>query len=121
EEKLYNLLKPLFTQAKKSNYQVDELRPMQLLSLDSTKHFLDVGANKLRTINECGYDHPNVELLVGVDIVPSTGDMAYPDKTKFIQLGPDYETFPIAEQSMDVANIQFVLHHVENEREITKI
>ncbi|GAB4286203.1 MAG: hypothetical protein Kow0081_4210 [Candidatus Dojkabacteria bacterium] len=121
-KEIYRKIASLFEEARARNkYKVEERRPITLFKIAGVKTFLDFGSNKFRTLNEFGYDHPNVKKLIGVDVIPKSGDFAYPEKSEYIQVDEDANNFPLEGESVDLINVQFVFHHVKDKKTIQNI
>lgn len=95
-----------------------EANQLELIDFSNVKTFLDLGANRLDTINKVGRFRPSVEKLIGMDVIPLNGTAKYKDKTRYYQINPNDEHYPIKPNSVDIINIQYALHHFESDRSI---
>lgn len=98
----------------------DESEPLDIINFDGVKKFLDLGANKLATINYYAQKYEGVEQFVGVDIIPQHNVFVRPEKCAYFQIDSEMKSFPVEEQSVDLANIQFVFHHFSDLASIRK-
>ncbi|MEP7103868.1 MAG: class I SAM-dependent methyltransferase [Candidatus Dojkabacteria bacterium] len=94
--------------------KITEANSIDLFDYSNVKTYLDVGANKLDTINYLSTKYSNIEKFIGIDIIPQKGVFLKPDKCVYYQTDPDASEFPIESNSVDLINIQFVFHHFEN-------
>ncbi|MFA5926056.1 MAG: NUDIX domain-containing protein [Parcubacteria group bacterium] len=89
----------------------DEIDPIELFDLNETEMFLDIGANKLATINYLAKKHKNIKKLIGIDTIPQRSNFHEPQKSSYFQVSPKAKSFPIKKESVDFINLQFVFHH----------
>jgi SAM-dependent methyltransferase len=100
---------------------VDEIRLWTLFDFSNIETFLDIGANKLRYVNEIGDLYPHVKRLIGIDVVDQKEDFTYPEKSEYYKVDEEAKEFPIDENSVDLINIQFVFHHFPDEKSINRM
>jgi SAM-dependent methyltransferase len=98
-----------------------EINPIELVDLSSVNTFLDVGANKFALINYIIKNHPNVRELLAIDVVPMQGTFLNPEICKYYQTDSEATQFPIPDQSVDLIDIQFVLHHFPDQESIERM
>jgi len=98
-----------------------EINPLDLFDFSNIKTFLDFGANRLDTINFITRKYPYIEKLIAIDVIPQIKPFKDPARSEYYQIDPGLENFPIYDNSVDVINIQFVLHHFPNEDLIHKL
>ncbi|MEI6627170.1 MAG: class I SAM-dependent methyltransferase [bacterium] len=89
----------------------EEKETLDMVDFNGVKTFLDIGANKLATINYYMRKQPEVARFIGVDIVPKRGQFSNLKKGFYYQVDPEAKSFPINNESIDLVNIQFVFHH----------
>jgi len=112
----------LFEQAKKQiKFNPDEAEPLSFFNLANARTFLDIGANKLTTINYFAKKYPGLQKLIGVDTIAQNGDFLVPEKSVYYQVDPEADSYPIANKSVDCINIQFVFHHLKDLSAIKRI
>ncbi len=112
--KLFNNARDLKTS------QTKELDPIELIDFADVKTFLDYGANKLDALNKVATRYTNVEKLIAIDVIPQSRPFLEPSKSQYLQVTSN-ENWTIKPESVDLINIQFVLHHVESLEVITSI
>ena len=98
-----------------------EVFPMDLIDLSEVEYFLDYGANKLTTINRMAKNFPNTKSLVAVDVVPQQQSFVRPEISSYFQVGYDLQNFELGESKFDFINLQYVLHHMQEEDLIKKL
>ncbi len=103
-----------------AKYPQTETNTIEFFDLSSVKTFLDVGANKLATINHIQMRYPDIEMFYAIDVIPKVNNFFDESRGKYIQIDPEIQDWQIPENSIDLINIQFVLHHFENEEAIIK-
>ncbi|MDD5489473.1 MAG: methyltransferase domain-containing protein [Candidatus Moranbacteria bacterium] len=94
----------------------DEIEPINLFDFSNVDTFLDIGANKLSTINYLAERNKKIRKFIAVDIIPKRREFVDPERGEYIQISSNAESFPIAKESADFVNIQFVFHHFENKK-----
>lgn len=105
----------LMNQAKdKLLKKTDEYNPLDLINYDWVWVYLDIWANKLSTINYLAYKFHNNIKFIAVDVIPQKIDFIYPDKSIYYTIDSDINLLPINSESIDLINLQFVLHHFPN-------
>ena len=92
----------------------DEIEPLELFDFSGTGTFIDIGANKLATINYLAKKFKNIKKFIGVDTNPRRNDFSDPKKSAYFQVDPKANNFPVKNDSVDFINLQFVLHHFLN-------
>jgi ubiquinone/menaquinone biosynthesis C-methylase UbiE len=97
-----------------------EREPLDIISLDKIDKFLDIGANKLATINYYAQKYPSVEEFIGIDVIPQRNEFVFPKKCHYFQVDPEANLYPVEHQSIDLINIQFVFHHLPDLMSIKK-
>lgn len=111
-ESLRNECNSILMQAmEKVEREPDENEPLDMVSMENVDTFLDIGANKLTTINYYAKKHPNIKKFIGVDIIPQRKPFIDEARSSYFQVDPEANSFPVNDQSIDLVNIQFVLHH----------
>ena len=90
---------------------VKEVNSIDIFDYSKVCSYLDVGANKLDTINYLMQEYSNIERFIGIDIIPKRGKFSRPNKGIYYKVTNDAKNFPIKNNSIDLINIQFVLHH----------
>ncbi len=112
KEKLRSECDTIMTEAKnKIKYVPDEADPLDLFDLSNVDTFLDIGANKLSTINYYSKKYSKIKRFIGVDIIPQRNPFDDLSRGTYYQIDSDAKSFPIKNQSVDFINIQFALHH----------
>ena len=105
---------------KKANTIADrtrvELDLLDLIVLKENSNFLDIGANKLDLVNKLASKHKSVT-FTACDIIPQANEFRFPDRSTYLQINSNQQ-IPILDNSFDVINIKFVLHHLESDSEI---
>lgn len=91
--------------------QPDESDPLDIINLDGVDSFLDIGANKLATINYYAQRYKQIRQFIGVDVIPQRGVFIEPGKSVYHRVDPEAKSFPVKNESIDVVNVQFVFHH----------
>ncbi len=110
-----------FRKAKKlANKTPQEIMTLDLLDLGGSEVFLDIGANKLKTINFLSDKYRNVKKFIAIDLIEQNGIFTHPQKCVYYKVNPDFSNFPVEPQSIDVVNMQFVLHHFKSIETIKK-
>ena len=99
----------------------DEVEPIDLFDFSGVETFLDIGANKLATINHLAKKHKNIKKFIGVDTIPQRSKFFDPQRSSYFQVSPKEKSFPIKNESVDFINLQFVLHHFPDLKSIKKI
>lgn len=122
--------------AKQANSGISEVFVWELFDLSKVKTFVDVGANKLRRINELAGIYRSIDLFIGVDVVPQANKFNFPERCEYIQIrkgsGLDRKSkfknqnlngsiLEIESGSVDLVNIQYVLHHFGSDGEIVEM
>lgn len=105
--KLFNNARDLKTS------QTKEIDPIELLDFSDVKTFLDYGANKLDALNKVATRYTNVEKLIAIDVIQQSRPFLSPSKSEYLQITAG-ENWTIKPESVDLINVQFVLHHVES-------
>jgi SAM-dependent methyltransferase len=100
--------------------RVLEKGPLELIDWSGVNTFLDIGANKFDTLNYLAHFHKDIEKLIAVDIIPQQGNFRYPEKSEYYQIDLENGDIPLLENSIDFINIQFVLHHFQDDQAIRK-
>ncbi len=99
-----------------------EINVFDLFDIGNPKVFLDYGANKLKTTNRIAKKYPNLEKIYATDVViPKEYNFVSPEKFEYLQINPENSKVNLANASVDFINIQFVLHHVLNDKIINQI
>lgn len=120
-EYIKNLNIKLFNKAKRqANSGITEIFLWDLFDLEDVKTFVDVGANKLRRINELAGRYPHIKEFVGVDVVPQVYKFSFPDKSRYVQIEPDSNDLGLDDSSVDMVSIQYALHHFESDNAIRR-
>ncbi|MBL7058032.1 class I SAM-dependent methyltransferase [Patescibacteria group bacterium] len=96
-----------------------EPNPMDFFDLSKINSFLDIGANKLTTINYYAKKHANIKKFIGVDITPQKKPFFDSSRSIYYTINPDNIILPIKPQSIDFINIKFVFHHFKDLESIT--
>jgi SAM-dependent methyltransferase len=106
--KIQKVFKKAFLQLKNP---ISELDIRELIDFSDVKVFLDVGANQLGTLNWAAEKYPAIERLVGVDMIHQKRELFDPKRCEYYQLDLLDNPLPLKNSSVDLVNIQFVLHH----------
>lgn len=121
ESLLLEIWKNMFQKAKeKINFYSKEVEPLDLININKWDVFIDIGANKLSTINYLSNKNKETKFLA-LDIIPQSKEFTNPEKCTYFQVSKDNRNIPLEEKSVNVINIQFVLHHVDSITTIEKI
>jgi len=129
EELISNLSNPhkitrIFKIAKKASiYPITELEPFSLFDLSKVKTFLDIGANKLTLLNQLPAFYPNINRLIGIDIIPQSKKFAVPQISEYYQINPEFTDFPldkVSPNTVDFINLKFVIHHFPEDDSIKR-
>lgn len=121
-EKLRKECDAIMTDAKnKIKNAPDEAEPLDLFDLSGTDTFLDIGANKLSTINYYSKKYDSIKKFIGIDIIPQRNPFDDPSRGIYCEIDSDAKSFPVKNQSADFINIQFALHHFPNLDSIQRI
>ncbi len=64
--------------------------------------------------------YPNLEKVIGVDVIPQASGFKLPEKSLYYQIKEDLSNFDVP-YKVDTINIQFVLHHLKNEDRIKNV
>lgn len=102
-------------------YEPNEIEPLDLLDLSKVSTFLDIGANKLATINYYAEKHPSIQRLIGIDIISKARDFFDPKRCEYYQIDEEVKNFPLKDLSIDFINVQFVFHHFPNLQAIKRM
>lgn len=90
-----------------------EINPLELLDLSNISKFLDIGSNKLATINYL-QEKFSKPYFYGVDVIPQRAKFFDDTRAKYIQIYDDLSDYEILINSVDMVLYQFVLHHFKN-------
>lgn len=88
-----------------------EIDPIDLFDFSEVETFLDIGANKLATINYLAKKHKNIKRFIGVDTIPQRGRFHDPKRSVYFKVSQKAKSLPIKNESVDFINLQFVFHH----------
>lgn len=100
---------------KQAHTGITETSAIDFFDYSSVHTFLDYGANKLKILNDVGYKNPLISKLIAVDVVPQKLHFAYPHRSEYFHINPDASNLNLPNESVDFINIQFVLHHIQEE------
>lgn len=92
-----------------------EVSIIDLFDLSKVEHFVDIGANNLARVNEVARKYPGVRKLTAVDVVPQQKPFREPLKSEYVQIDPNATEYPLESNCCDFINLEFVLHHFQNE------
>lgn len=105
----------IFRLAKKHHcHKINEPLPVSFLNLDKIDCFLDLGANKLTTVNYLAQKYLDIKKFIAIDIVPQGKKFFDESRSIYYQSGLDDLDILVPDNSVDFINIQFVLHHFDN-------
>lgn len=112
---LYADIREIYRDARRQRNlkKLTETPPWELFEFEDTGIFLDIGANTLFTINLLAQMYSEMR-FIGVDIVPQQKEFIFPERGNYIQIDPDNFILPIEDDSIDIVNIKFVLHHFKD-------
>lgn len=99
----------------------DEIEPIDIFDLNGVATFLDIGADKLSTINYLAERNQKIKKFIAVDIIPQRKEFVDPKRGEYIQITSDTESLPIEDESVDWVNIQFVFHHFRDKEAIERM
>jgi 8-oxo-dGTP pyrophosphatase MutT (NUDIX family)/ubiquinone/menaquinone biosynthesis C-methylase UbiE len=121
-EKLREACEKIMLEAKdRAKNSPDEIDPIDLFDFTEVETFLDIGANKLATINYLSKKHKNIKKFIGVDTISQRGKFHDPKRSRYIQIKKRAKSLPIKCESVDFINIQFVFHHFPDARSIKRM
>jgi ubiquinone/menaquinone biosynthesis C-methylase UbiE len=116
ESELMKEINSYFDSAKKQAYTgITETSAVDFFDYSQVHTFLDYGANKLKILNGVGYKNPSISKLIAVDVVPQKLHFAYPNRSEYFHINPDASNLSLPKESVDFINIQFVMHHIQEE------
>lgn len=116
ESLLMKEINSYFDTAKKQAYTgITETSAVDFFDYSKVYTFLDYGANKLKILNDVGYKNQSISKLIAADVVPQKLHFAYPDRSEYFHIKPDASNLTLPNESVDFINVQFVMHHIEEE------
>jgi len=80
------------TQVKK---KVNEINQLDLFDYSEVSVYLDIGANKLDTINYLTQKYPNIDKFFAIDTISQNGTFINPDKATYIRVNNSAKSLPI--------------------------
>lgn len=121
-ERLREVCEKIMIEAKdKAKNPPDEIDPINLFDFSGVETFLDIGANKLATINYLAKKHKNIKKFIGVDTIPQRNKFHDPRKSVYFQVDAHAKSLPMKDDSVDFINLQFTLHHFPDEGSIKRM
>jgi len=89
----------------------EDFNPLDLFDLNGVETYLDIGANKLNTINYYTRAYPEIKEFIAVDVIAQKKEFEDPSRSRYYQIDEKLNNFPLRNNSVDFINIQYVLHH----------
>ena len=99
---------------------ITEIPLWDLFDLSQYKNFLDIGCNNMFSINLLAQQYPKMN-FTAIDIVDQKRDFYAPERSQFIKIQSNWQDIELKEQSFDVINIKYVLHHFQDKQLIHKV
>lgn len=98
-----------------------ESNQIDLVDFSDSYSILDIGSNTLDFVNKIASKHKAVNEIIALDNIPQRSILKYPKRSRYIQYDATSENLPIPEYSLDLVNIRFVVHHIEDLKRIRQL